>query len=97
MEDKTFINGLFIREKEFDNGGSIIKVDINVNALCDQLQTLKNEKGFVSIELKKRREKAENGISHYAELNTFVPKQKQGSSGSDSTFHTSDDPDDLPF
>jgi hypothetical protein len=95
MEDKTFINGLFIREKEFDNGGSIIKIDINVNALHDQLAALKNDKGFVSIELKKRREKAENGISHYAELNTFVPKQKdQNSSESSEKFHTSDD---VPF
>lgn len=92
MEDKTFINGLFIREKQFDNGGTIIKIDINVDALHDQLKTLKNEKGYVSIELKKRREKAENGISHYAELNTFVPKEK----GSGSTFVTSDH-NDVPF
>jgi len=89
MEEKTFINGLFIREKEFDNGGSIIKIDINVDTLHDQLAALKNDKGFVSIELKKRREKAENGISHYAELNTFVPKSKEQSSGSG--FQTGDD------
>ena len=82
MEDKTFINGLFIREKQFDNGGSVIKIDINVDALHDQLKTLKNEKGYVSIELKKRR----------AELNTFVPKEK----GSGSTFVTSDH-NDVPF
>ena len=24
MDEKTFINGLFIREKEFDNGGSVL-------------------------------------------------------------------------
>tara|TARA_R100000734_G_scaffold19138_1_gene18430 strand:+ start:1054 stop:1350 length:297 start_codon:yes stop_codon:yes gene_type:complete len=98
MEDKTFINGLFIREKEFDNGGSIIKVDINVNTLFEQLQALKNDKGFVSIELKKRREKSENGLSHYAELNTFVPKEQHGSQNKkDNTFHTSDDDEGLPF
>ena len=49
MEDKTFINGLFIREKQFDNGGTIIKIDINVDALHDQLKTLKNDRGYVSI------------------------------------------------
>ena len=60
-----------------------------MDTLHDQLAGLKNDKGFVSIELKKRREKAENGISHYAELNTFVPKQKDQNSGS--SFQTSDD------
>jgi len=96
MDDKTFINGLFIREKEFDNGGSILKVDINVDTLFDQLQSLKNEKGFVSIDVKKRREKGSNGLSHFAELNTFVPKESHGSKSSESKFHTGDE-EDLPF
>lgn len=72
MEEKTFINGLFIREKQFDNGGSIIKIDVSVDSLTKQLNELKNEKGFVSIDIKKRQNSSENGLTHYAELNTFV-------------------------
>lgn len=93
MGEKTFINGLFIREKQFDNGGSIIKVDINVDTLCQQLAELRNDKGFVTMDLKQRREKSENGLTHYAEHNTFVPKAKSDTS---SEFRTSDD-EDVPF
>ena len=47
-EEKIFINGVFIREKEFDNGGSIIKVEIpNVSEFAEQLKSLANENGKV--------------------------------------------------
>jgi len=95
MDEKTFINGLFIREREFNNGGSIIKIDIDVNALTTQLEQLRNAKGFVSIDLKKRREKSENGLSHYAELNTFIPKTQTQQNQQGQKFTTGDD--DVPF
>ena len=38
-EDKIFMNGIFIREKQFENGGSIIKCEIvNVFDFADQLK-----------------------------------------------------------
>ena len=38
MSEKIYINGIFIREKEFENGGSIMKVDIpKVSEFCDRV------------------------------------------------------------
>ena len=68
------MDGLFIREKEFDNGGSIIKIDIDVNRFTKQIEELKNEKGFVSVDIKRRLNKSENGLTHYAEQNKYIPK-----------------------
>ena len=92
-EEKTFMDGLFIREKEFDNGGSIIKVDIDVNRFTKQIEELKNEKGFVSVDIKRRLNKSENGLTHYAEQNKFIPKtQTQQNQQGDKVTN-----DDVPF
>lgn len=93
MDDKTFMDGLFIREKEFDNGGSIIKIDIDVSRFTKQLQELKNEKGFVSVDVKKRKTKAENGLTHYAEQNKFIPKTQTQQNQQGEKVSS----DDLPF
>tara|TARA_R100000963_G_scaffold32820_1_gene24768 strand:- start:113 stop:394 length:282 start_codon:yes stop_codon:yes gene_type:complete len=93
MDEKTFINGLFIRQKDFDNGGSIIKMDVDVNKLTEQLKTLVNEKGFVSIDIKQRMTKSDNGLTHYAEQNKFIPKvQTQQNQQGDKVTN-----DDTPF
>ena len=93
MEEKIFMNGIFVREKTFDNGGSILNVDIvNVNEFAKQLQQHAKGDGKITLEIKSRREKAENGLTHYVEVSQFVPKEK-----SKQEFKTGDDNDDLPF
>lgn len=92
MEDKIFINGVFLREKEFDNGGSIIKVEIpNVLQFAEQLKSLANEQGKIRLDIKKRMNKGDNGLSHYMQLNTFVPKSQ------DNVNNPQIDDDDVPF
>ena len=92
MEDKIFINGVFLREKEFDNGGSIIKVEIpNVLQFAEQLKSLANEQGKIRLDIKKRMNKGDNGLSHYMQLNTFVPKSQ------DNVNNQQIDNDYLPF
>ena len=88
--DKVFINGLFFREKSFD-WGTILKCDIDVNKLIAQLQELKNDKGYVSIDIKSRKNVEENGLSHYAEQNTFIPKEAT------QKIQQGNNSDDLPF
>jgi len=96
-EDKIFMNGIFIREKQFDNGGSIIKCEIpNAHDFAQQLKNHANNDGKITLEIKTRREKAENGLTHYCEVSQFVPKpQTQNVSSNENKFHTSDD--DMPF
>jgi hypothetical protein len=96
MDEKTFMDGLFIREKQFDNGGSIIKIDIDVSRFSKQIEELKNEKGFVSIDIKKRMNKSDNGLTHYAEQNKFIPKL-QTQQNQQGEKMSSTQTDDLPF
>lgn len=77
-KQKIFMNGIFVREKTFENGGSILNVDIiNVDEFSKQLQKQSNGDGKITLEIKSRREKAENGLTHYVEVSQFVPKQKE--------------------
>jgi len=91
-KEKIFMNGIFVREKTFDNGGSILNVDIvNVNEFAKQLQQHAKGDGKITLEIKSRREKAENGLTHYVEVSQFVPQPKKETNNS---FETGDD---VPF
>mgnify|MGYP003148600141 CR=1 FL=1 len=93
-KEKIFMNGIFVREKTFDNGGSILNVDIiNVNEFGEQLQKHAKSDGKITLEIKSRREKAENGLTHYVEVSQFVPKPKPKKEVNNS-FETGDD---VPF
>lgn len=85
QKEKTYINGLFIKKVTFSNG-EIINLSINVDNLFQQLNELKNEKGYVNIVFKNRKEADKNGNNMYAELNTYTPKEKDVNNE-----------DDLPF
>ena len=74
MAEKTYINGLFIKKKRFENGGNVINISINSNNFIEELLKHKNEKGYVNITLQDRREADKNGNNMYAILNTYTPK-----------------------
>lgn len=74
MAEKTYINGLFINKKRFENGGNVINISINSTTLIEELLKHKNEKGYVNITLQDRREADKNGNNMYAILNTYTPK-----------------------
>ena len=56
MAEKTYINGLFIKKKRFENGGNVINISINSTTFIEELLKYKNEKGYVNITLQDRRE-----------------------------------------
>lgn len=68
MSEKTYINGVFIKESKYG-----IKMSIKTETFCEQIKALANEKGYVNIEIKPRKEVDKNGNSHYAELDTWQP------------------------
>lgn len=94
MSDKTYINGLFIKSKE-TKFGEVVSVSINAKTLIEELNKHTNAKGYVNIDLLRRKEADKNGNTHYAVLNEWQPKgeykpeQKQQS--------TTDDDGNLPF
>lgn len=89
MSDKTYINGIFIKEGKYG-----LKVNIKAETFCDQIKQLANDKGYVNIEIKKRKEVGDNGNTHYAELDTWKPETKPVTK-SEITEESEDN--DLPF
>ena len=73
--DKIYINGLWLKKREFADGGSILKVSVLVDKFVADLQKYKKADGFVNFDIKARKEVKESGESHYAILDTFTPNQ----------------------
>ena len=71
MEQKRFVKS-FCKEKQFDNGGSVIKVSIS-KADFNELET--TEKGYVNLVVAKRKEVSQFGDTHYIYLDDFKPKK----------------------
>ena len=92
MSEKIFINGVFLREKQFENGGSIIKIEIpNVSEFSEQLINNSNSNGKITLDIKERMNKSDNGLTHYMQLNTFVPKPQ------DNVDNQTNGNDEMPF
>ena len=73
MADKTYINGLFIKSKQ-TTFGEVVIVSINAKTLIEELNKHTNAKGYVNIDLLRRKEADKNGNTHYAVLNEWQPK-----------------------
>ena len=71
---KTFVDSMWLEEKQFTNGGSILKVSMISDKMIEFLQKNKNSKGYVKIVIAKRRELGKNGETHYAYLDIWEPK-----------------------
>jgi hypothetical protein len=76
MSDKTYINGLFIKSKQ-TTFGEVMSVSINAKTLIEELNKHTNAKGYVNIDLLRRKEADKQGNTHYAVLNEWQPKPKQ--------------------
>tara|TARA_B100000073_G_scaffold90094_1_gene70996 strand:+ start:966 stop:1265 length:300 start_codon:yes stop_codon:yes gene_type:complete len=97
-QDRVYINQCSLREKVFDNGGSLINAAFKVS----ELQEHADENGWVNIVIAKRREVSEKGATHYAykseyqrNTNQQVPPQNTNDQGQGVTPDSMDD--DLPF
>lgn len=73
MSNKTYINGLFIKSKQ-TTFGEVVSVSINAKTLIEELNKHSNAKGYVNIDLLRRKEADKQGNTHYAVLNEWQPK-----------------------
>ena len=98
-QDRVYINQCSLREKTFDNGGSLINAAFKVS----ELQEHADENGWVNIVIAKRREVSEKGATHYAYKSEYQRQntQQQGHmSPEPSNLQPTSNPmedDDLPF
>ena len=77
MSDKTFVDGLAVSEKTFDNGGKITKVRFYLKdfiAFCEKhAKKSQDGKDVLDVDIKMSR----NG-KLYAELNDYQPQSQGG-------------------
>jgi len=98
-QDRIYINQCSLKEKVFDNGGSLINAAFKVS----ELQEHADQNGWVNIVIAKRREVSEKGATHYAYKSEYqrqdqnqYPPQNDLSEQQNTTTNPIDD-DDLPF
>ena len=72
-QDRVYINQCSLREKVFDNGGSLINAAFKVSELQDHA----DENGWVNLVIAKRREVSEKGATHYAYKSEYQRQNSQ--------------------
>ena len=98
-QDRVYINQCSLREKVFDNGGSLINAAFKVS----ELQEHADENGWVNLVIAKRREVSEKGATHYAYKSEYQRQNSQPQQEMAPTPSQQQPPpnpiedDDLPF
>tara|TARA_Y100000593_G_scaffold85142_1_gene161774 strand:- start:427 stop:714 length:288 start_codon:yes stop_codon:yes gene_type:complete len=94
--EKKYLNGVFIREKVFDNGGEILNLSVLGDQFMRQLKDIMVEKGNVNINLviSRRKEVTDTGISHSMYVDTYEPKDYNDTNNPQ---QDKKDTEDLPF
>ena len=72
-QDRVYINQCSLREKVFDNGGSLINAAFKVS----EIQEHADENGWVNLVIAKRREISEKGATHYAYKSEYQRQNSQ--------------------
>ena len=93
MSDKTYIGTG--KEFEFANGGT----KVTMMFFEDDLKLLNDNfnDGCVKIDISRRREPSEKGMTHYGILNTFVPTKRDTEQPADDKGTVSTEDDNAPF
>ena len=105
MADKTFINGVFIREHQFKDGGSILKVSIaldKVDSLCEQLKFNARKDGLIRLQIwanKKPTIGKEGRViaTHSLSVDTWEPSQGKAAPAKASEAPHDGGASDVPF
>lgn len=71
MAEKIYVPKCSAKEKTFDDGGSLIKIGVQVDALVEFAQAHANERGYVNLVVQKRREPSAYGDTHTVYLDTY--------------------------
>jgi hypothetical protein len=84
-EGKNYINGIVIKEKSFDNGGTQLKVSIKLDEFIEQLKECDQDesyKGWVNCIISRRLEPSDKGVTHYMHEDTWKPNPSYKSNSS---------------
>lgn len=70
MSEKTYIKGITIKEGKYG-----LRVSFNLRTFIEQAEQLQNDKGYLNIDINKRKEAGKYGETHYATLNEWKPNE----------------------
>ena len=77
----TYINGIWVDEKKFDGGDSILKLSVLPDKFIEHIASLpKTERGYVKLVIcKSKRTNTEGNSSHYMYWDSYgsVPNQEE--------------------
>ena len=92
MAETKYINGILIKERTFDNGGSQMKISIKTEDFINELKEV-DENGWCNLIMNRRQEPSDKGVTHYLKVDTWKPDPNKSSMN-----NTNDNTkDDLPF
>ena len=95
MADKQYVNGMILKEKTFENGGTQLKVSLKVDDFVQQIKDLADD-GWVNLIITRRKEPSDTGVTHYSYVDTWKPTKGAGQTSSKKAVAVGAD-DDLPF
>jgi len=100
MAEKQYVNGMIIKEKSFDNGGTQLRMSIKTEDVIAQLKEL-DDNGWCNLIVARRKEPSDAGVTHYSYVDTWKPTEKKplmsGTSRKDPMGGINSPSDDLPF
>lgn len=97
MEETKYINGILIKERTFDNGGSQMKISIKTEDFINDLKEV-DKNGWCNLILNKRKEPSDKGVTHYLKVDTWTPDANKASQPKEEKWVTAPKKDDdLPF
>ena len=92
MAETKYINGILIKERTFDNGGSQMKISIKTEDFINELKEV-DDNGWCNLIMNRRQEPSDKGVTHYLKVVTWKPDPNKSSMN-----NTNDNTkDDLPF
>ena len=71
---KQYINGVWIEQKTFNDGGTILKLSVLPDRFIESLKAAKvNDKGYIKLVISERREVGKNGETHTCYVDDWKP------------------------
>jgi hypothetical protein len=70
MTEKIYLKCI-AKEKVFDNGSSVMNIGIKAEDLKLFIEKHTNERGYVNLNIKRRKEVGQNGDTHTISLDTW--------------------------
>jgi hypothetical protein len=73
---KIFVPGTQIKEFKFNDGGSVLRLSINVAKFAEFVKANKNESGYINFNINARQSVGQFGDTHNLTLDTWKPTKK---------------------